>query len=235
MEDQQVENKSLTIPVAIIAAGIIIAGAIFFTRDVKTEPGEANNNNAQVQQNNNTLPAPLTNADHVLGSPDAPVTFIVYTDLECPFCRRFHETTLKSMMEEYGKDGEVKLVYRHFPLPATMHPNALNFALASECVAEAGGQAKFWEFVDKLFSTNATNLTDALTVAQSLGLDKTQINDCVTSQKFLAKVKADQTDGQKIGVAGTPYSVIIKDGKATPIDGGAIPYEQLKPILEGVI
>jgi len=229
------ENKSLTIPVAIVASGIIIAGAIFFTRDTATAPKKVVDDNAPTQQAEGKLPAPLTDADHVLGSADAPVTFMVYTDLECPFCRRFHTSTLNPMMEEYGKAGKVKLVYRHFPLPASMHPSALSFALAAECAADLGGKEKFWEFTEQLYSTDGASLADALIVAQSIGLDKTNMSDCVNTQKFLAKVKSDQADGQSIGVGGTPYSVIIKDGKATPIDGGAIPYEQLKPILEGII
>lgn len=226
------EKNSLSIPVAIVAAGLIIAGAIFFTRGGSPAqvPNDDQDNNAQVATNGK--PATVSDSDYVLGDPNAPVTVLVYSDLECPFCRRFHEDTLKPMMEEYGKLGKVKLVYRHFPLPASLHPNALNYALASECVADTLGQARFWEFIDKLFTTEAASLDDAITIAQSMGADKAKITDCVNNQDFLQKVKSEQTDGQSAGVRGTPSSFIIKGDKATPIDGGAIPYEQLKPLLE---
>ncbi len=232
------ENKNMSVPVAIVIAALIVAAAIFFTRNSSTAPkGTANNNQPQQQgeqpQANNEKPAPITDADHVLGDPNAPITFLVYSDLQCPYCRRFHEDTIKQMMDEYGKLGKVRLVYRHFPLPASLHPNALNFALASECVTDLGGKAKFWEFIDKLFSTNGQTLDDALAIAQSLGVDKVKVKSCVDSQKFLQKIQDNQSDGARIGVAGTPYSVIMtKDGKVTPIDRGAIPYTELKPLLE---
>lgn len=231
------ENKNLSIPVAIVAAALIIAGAIFFTRDVSDKRAPLDNGNQQQEEEQGVVtdsqPSPITDKDHVLGDPDADITFLVYSDLECPFCRRFHEQTLKQMMDEYGKLGKVKMVYRHFPLPASLHPNALNFALASECVSDIGSEDKFWEFIDRLFSTDAATLEDALTVAQNIGVDKAKVKSCVESQKFLQKVNDDQDDGSRIGVQGTPYSVIItKDGKTTPIDRGAIPYEELKPLLE---
>jgi protein-disulfide isomerase len=231
------EKNNVSLPVAIIAAGLIIAAAIFFTRTSSpSNNGAVDNqnakNNAQPTADNGSNPGPIASQDHVLGDPNAPVTVLVYSDLECPFCRRFHSETIKPMMDEYGKLGKVKLVYRHFPLPATMHPNALNYALTSECVTDMLGQGQFWQFVDKLFSTNAASLDDAKKVAESLGADKTKLEDCINSQKFLSVIQKDQADGQNAGVRGTPSSFIIKGDKVTPIDGGAIPYTELKPLIE---
>lgn len=92
-----------------------------------------------------TLP-PIDAEDHVLGDANAPITIIEYSDLECPFCIRFH-TTQETIMKEYA--GKVKWVHRHFPLD--FHANAKPYAYAAECAAEVGGNDAFWGMVDFIF------------------------------------------------------------------------------------
>lgn len=86
----------------------------------------------------------VTDGDHVRGNKDAKVTLIEYSDYECPFCIRFHPTTLQ-LMEQY--EGDLNWVYRHFPLEA-IHPSARALAEASECVAQVAGNDAFWAFTD---------------------------------------------------------------------------------------
>ena len=83
----------------------------------------------------------------VLGSADAPVTIIEFSDYQCPFCARFHSETLPHIIENYVDAGQVKFVYRDFPIQ-NIHPNAVPAAVASEC---AHDQAAFWEYHDRLF------------------------------------------------------------------------------------
>jgi protein-disulfide isomerase len=94
--------------------------------------------------------------DHVLGDPNANIVIIEYSDLECPFCQRFHDSMLQ-VMDEYGKKGEVAWVYRHFPLD-NIHPNARKQAEGAECATELGGNDGFWKLVDGIFG-NAKNGT----------------------------------------------------------------------------
>src|SRR3989338_3231464 len=82
-----------------------------------------------------------------LGSSDAPVTIIEFSDFQCPYCAKFHFETFSQIYEKYIKSGKVKFAYRHFPL--SFHQNAQKAAEASECARE---QEKFWEYADKLFS-----------------------------------------------------------------------------------
>lgn len=100
-----------------------------------------------------TLPNPLppvTAADHLDGPVGAPITIIEYSDLDCPFCKRFHET-MNQVKAEYG--DQVAWVYRHLPL-LSLHPNAGLLAEATECVAELGGNDKFWDFLDRVFAAH---------------------------------------------------------------------------------
>lgn len=92
--------------------------------------------------------APVTAADHIRGDINAPVKIVEFSDIDCPFCKKFH-TTMQEVMKTYGKDGKVAWVYRHLPL-TQLHPDAKNKAEASECVTEIGGKDKFWAFVDRL-------------------------------------------------------------------------------------
>ncbi|MCR4279564.1 MAG: thioredoxin domain-containing protein [Candidatus Zambryskibacteria bacterium] len=95
----------------------------------------------------NNVPA-LGDGDHVRGSVDAPVTLIEYSDLECPFCKSFHPQVQQALA---GYGNQLSWVYRHFPLD--FHPSARPLAEGSECAAQLGGNDKFWEYVDYVFSS----------------------------------------------------------------------------------
>ncbi|HEY4512581.1 MAG TPA: thioredoxin domain-containing protein [Candidatus Paceibacterota bacterium] len=104
-----------------------------------------------------TLPnmVAVTSADHIKGSLSASVKIVEYSDLECPFCKRFH-TTMQEVMNTYNKDGKVAWVFRHFPL-AQLHSKAPKEAEATECAAELGGNDGFWKFVDKINEITPSN------------------------------------------------------------------------------
>ena len=127
---------------------------------------------------------PVTKEDHVRGDKNAELTWIEYSDFECPFCKRFHPSMLQ-MMDEYK--GQVKWVYRHFPL--SFHANAQKEAEASECAAELGGNDAFWKYTDAIFERTAANGTgfalDALVpLAKELGLSESKFKNCLDSGKY---------------------------------------------------
>jgi len=175
---------------------------------------------------------PLTAEDHIRGDAGAKLTWIEYSDFECPFCKRFHPTMLK-MLEEFK--GKIKFVYRHYPL--SFHANAEKEAEASECAAELGGNKAFWAYVDKIFERTTANgtgfaLGDLAPLAKELGLNSAKFQSCLDSGKYAAKVQQQQSGGQAAGVNGTPGSFLIgRDGKAQLISG-AVPYEQVKAAIE---
>jgi len=85
--------------------------------------------------------------DPFKGNADAPVTIVEFSDFQCPFCLRFYQQTLPSIMENYVDTGKVKFVYRDLPLDS-LHANARPAHIASECADEQG---KFWDYHDILF------------------------------------------------------------------------------------
>lgn len=85
----------------------------------------------------------ISGSGYKLGSGNAPIKIVEFSDFECPFCERVYPT-IKALREKYG--DKISLEYRQYPL--SFHPNAQKAAEASEC---AGEQGKFWEMHDAMF------------------------------------------------------------------------------------
>src|SRR3989338_3650867 len=237
-------NENMTVPGAIVVAGVIIAIAIIYTSwsnasinsDTSSLSGNQKDFITEQKLQKESLARnvkPVSNEEHILGNPNAPVKIIEFSDIECPFCKRFH-STMKQVMEVYGKNWKVTWVYRHFPLQ--IHPKATPEAYATECAAEQGGNDMFWKYLDVMFNLSASNnQTDpsAMTQAASnVGLDVTKFKECLDSGKYENLVKAHIEDGLNAGVSGTPYSLVIgKDDKIYPING-AFPYETVAETID---
>lgn len=175
------------------------------------------------------LPA-VSDDDYILGSKDADIVMIEYSDLECPFCERFHPTGHQAV-DEYG--GKVAWVYRNYPLE-TLHPRAYPAANALECVGTQKGSEGVWKFIDTVFSDQEKYLTDAglREAAVSSGADGTAFDTCYQSKQFEQKIRDMATAGSAAGVTGTPATYIVnKKGEAWLVPG-ALPYESLKATIE---
>jgi protein-disulfide isomerase len=96
--------------------------------------------------------------EHILGNLNAPIMVIEYSDLECPYCKKFGET-MKEIVAE--SNGNVAWVYRHW----VVHPNALPKAAASECIAKLKGNEAFWKYIDLVFGLMKTQ-------EETTGVDK---------------------------------------------------------------
>jgi len=235
----QKQSNPFIIPVAILLGFGLIAAAIFFNGGTGATPtnivGNLNDNGKQ--ENPTTGPIrPVDEDDHIRGNPNAPIIIVEYSDYDCPFCKSYHET-MNAIMSEYGTVGKVAWVYRHFPIEQ-LHPNAQGIALASECVADLGGNDAFWKFSDLVFGEreiNAqTNVTKLGAYAVQSGVDETAFNTCVDEQRFDGKVQEDLVDAANAGAQGTPYSLILVGGQQGVING-AKPYAAVKQIIDTLI
>jgi protein-disulfide isomerase len=235
---QPVQPQNLAVPIAIVIAGILVAGAVVLTNKQSAPTQQAAPTTVQPgQPAQKEVPKEtyvIAKDDHILGNPNASVRIIEYSDFECPFCKRFHPT-VKQIMEEYGKSGEVALVYRHFPLDS-IHPQARPLAIASECAYEQGGDTAFWKAHNAIMEqTVAFNLKDLSSLAKVSGVDASKLQTCVDSAKYNARVDRDFTSGVNAGVSGTPFSFVVhKDGRVEKVSG-AYPYENVKAILDSLL
>jgi protein-disulfide isomerase len=160
--------------------------------------------------------------NQVKGNAKAPVLVVQFSDYECPFSKRFYKETLPQLEKNYISTGKVKLAYRDFPL--AMHPGAMPAAVASRC---AGKQNKYWEFFEKINSSETIDGPSIKAAAQSIKLNMKDFEGCMNDPGVMAKVKNDMAEGSKLGVSGTPAFFI--NGRFLP---GAYPYEAFKQIID---
>lgn len=221
-------SKTKFLGISIIVASIILGGALIYAArtlsDVAIErPApdieDAKEGAKDIQPGEATLE--VDEDDHVRGESNAAVTLVEFSDFQCPFCSRFHQTITQAL-DEY--QTQVRWVYKHFPSDA-IYPQARFAAESSECAAEQG---KFWEYNDALFE-NQSQLSELYypQLALDLGLNVDSFNECVSSRKYKDKVEKDYQLGFQLGVRGTPASFI--NGELLV---GAIPYSSLQLVIE---
>jgi protein-disulfide isomerase len=240
---EQKNNQSMMVPVAIVVAGLLIAGALVFNNLGSKNP----TNIATTDQVTTEVDiAPITEKDHILGNPKATLLVVEYSDMECPFCKEFHKT-LHQMMTEFGSEGKVAWVYRHFPIykgtetSPPLHSKAGKEAEATECAAELGGNDIFWKYINRIYeitpSNNGLDLNLLPQIATEVGLDKKAFETCLSSNKYATKIEQDYYNALKAGARGTPYTVIVdtRTNQTIPIEAGAIPYTALATLLRSIL
>ncbi|HCO68676.1 MAG TPA: disulfide bond formation protein DsbA [Dysgonomonas sp.] len=145
-----------------------------------------------------SLRVPVTDKDHVQGSPDASIELVEYGDYQCPYCgKAYYE--VKKIQEEMG--GNLKFVFRNFPL-ISIHKHALNAAVAAEA---AGDMGKYWEMHDIIFENQqALDDADLVKYAGEIGLDEEEFKSMFSDKKYEAKIEKELEGGLRSGVNGTP-------------------------------
>jgi len=226
-------TKALTYGVAVIA--IVVAGSFAYQKHfIET------NMPALVKQAINDMTpnpdkvAPVTSADHLLGSIKAPIKLVVYTDLECPYCKTIHDS-ISELKNDYIKDGKMAVVYRNLPLDQ-LHTKARPEAIATECAAKLGGNEKYWSFVDKIFAATPSNdgldLNLLSVFAADLGLDKEDFAACQKDEKIAQIIKKQEANGQEAGAQGTPYPIVILNDEVKGVLPGALPADQMRKMVD---
>lgn len=161
----------------------------------------------------------------MLGRPDAPLTMIEYTDLQCPFCRQYHITSYEQIKKEWIDTGKLRYILRDLPIES-IHPQAMPAARATRC---AGEQGKLWEMRHSILLNNARLTGDSFaTFAQDLKLDMNAFKKCsADAAKFQADISKDMTEAASVGISATP-SFVIGRTSAGAMDGvkmiGAQPF-----------
>ena len=254
MEPIQNNSRSpLTVPLAIIIAAVVIAGAIVYTS--RSASVATTTNQPTTNTSGKITLKPVTSADHILGNPNAIIKIVEFSDPSCPYCKMFHPT-MNQVMAQYGAGGKVAWIYRSFPLnkPGTapdngtnngiLHKNAGHESQALECAALIGGNDKFWAYTNRLYditpsvtgtTPNGLDQSQLPVIASYVGLNVSQFNDCLSSGKTSATVESQYLDGLNAGVTGTPYSFIITpSGSLIPIQG-AESFSNIKTVLDALI
>ena len=162
---------------------------------------------------------PIRENDHVQGNRVAQVQLIVFTDLECQYCKRFHEITRPALLEKYG--DTIVIVYRNFPMAS--RPKARNEAEAAECVYNIAGHEAYWKFIDTVFaitpSNNGLDLSVLPDLAHGVGVGRAEFTKCQDAGASRERVTADIIEGTIAGVTQTPSILVRSAGRSLLVSG----------------
>jgi protein-disulfide isomerase len=185
---QKKNNRSLWIIGGVAAAAILVLALVLLNLNATTKP---------------VAPPSALSAGRVLGKADAPVTIDLYSDFQCPICRRA-EQMIRQMAPGYIDTGKAKVVYHNF---AFIGPESESAAQAAEC---ANDQGKFWEYAYYLFDHQAGENVGAFSqnnlkqFASDLKLDSTAFNACFDSCKYAQLIQQEKSDAQSRNIRATP-------------------------------
>jgi protein-disulfide isomerase len=220
-------DKKIVI-VAVVIVVVIVVGWFFFSINGKAEY--------------------IQSDSPMLGNPNATVSIIVFSDFECPYCEAAEgvnqqiidslkqqdptwEAPVPNIINEYVNTGKVNMVFRQYPLPIHLH--ATDAALASKCAQDQG---KFWEYHDILFKNyESLGITDLKRYAVDLNLNVNQFNQCLDSKKYQDSIQRDVSDGQALGVSGTPTFFIGNNATGYVKIEGAVTFSAFKKDIDSML
>ena len=173
----------------------------------------------------------------IRGQSTGDVVFLEFSDFQCPFCKRYIDEVYPRIAADYIDSGKIRYAFRHFPLES-LHPNAMNSALAASCAQRDG---KFWQMHDRLFSNQqALDLPALLTYGAAVGANDARYRACVTGKATLSQVQADGDVALRSELTGTPgffVGHVGADGKLHAVRRviGSQPYTVFQSAIDDVL
>jgi len=144
-----------------------------------------------------------------MGSVDAPVVMVEYSDYRCPFCGVFARDSMPELVKEYVDAGQLRIEWRDLAL---FGEQSVRAAVAGRA---AGAQEKFWEFNEAVYAAAPARGKPELSEAELVDLAKvagvpdiTQFTVDMKDPALAALVQADVQEAQQLGITGTPTFVI---------------------------
>ena len=172
-------------------------------------------------------PVPVTSKDPVWGKRDAPVTIVVFSDFECPYCAKV-APTFEQLRTTYGPD-KLRIVWKNQPLP--FHSHARPAAEAAQGVFALAGSDAFWSFHDAAFKNNTALTSDNFEKwareAGVTGADLSKLRAGLAAHTWSEKVDRDMSIAKTAGISSTPSFVV----NGVPLIG-AQPFDKFKILVD---
>ncbi|XSG81012.1 MAG: DsbA family protein [Methyloligella sp. ZOD6] len=204
-------SKGLAIAAAVAVVAVVIAAGVYFVgMGDETQIQAASRADADVSMEELLDGGPLE--DVVIGEADAPVTIVEYASMTCPHCAAFHTTVFPKLKEKYIDTGEVKFIFREFPLDI--------LAARASMLARCAGPEKRMALTSALFETQkswavpdeAEAMDKLLGIARQAGFSKQSFDECMADEELYQNiVKMRARAASEFGVNSTPSFFI--DGK----------------------
>jgi protein-disulfide isomerase len=172
-----------------------------------------------------------------IGSPTAPVTITEFTDFECPFCMRFHNSTFPILKMDYIDSGKVRFVLRNYPL--SFHPYANEAANAVLCMQDQSSELA-WKYIGVLFQKqeggDTINKTQIRRMAKNLkNVRGVMFDVCMDGHVHQDVIGNDIVAGDNAGVMGTPtFYITGPNGQSETILGAEV-YEKFQNAIDAML
>ena len=225
-------TNSTLLPIAVIAAGILIAGAVIWNGSRSASSPPVGTGTASTVDIKNIK----TDGDPFVGQPNAPITIAFWSDFQCPFCKSFELNTLPQIVTDYVDTGKVRIVFMDF-----------NFLGEDSTTAGLYNRAVWKLHPDTYFAWRTAMYTaqddeqdvgfgDAASIdklnATIAGIDVVKVAADVKANMnaYQTAMDADRAEGQKNGVSATPSFII-----GTALIQGAYPYVNFKTAIDALL
>lgn len=230
-----VEAKSnLAMPIAIVVAGLIIAGAIYFGEGKKVAaPTDDQNSLGKAQAVN--IKNVKTEGSPFIGDPNAAITIAYWFDYQCPACKYNEQNLITPLVADFVKTGKVKVVFKDF---AFLSEDSQTLGIVARAIWEAYPD-KYYAWHKVIFDNQGEERTGWATkaVINSLtqkvpGIDLAVIDSLLAKNtaKYQKMMDDDRIDGSKFGVNATPSYIV-----ADQLIVGVPQYAELKSYIETLL
>ncbi|MBI2643840.1 MAG: DsbA family protein [Nitrosarchaeum sp.] len=161
----------------------------------------------------------IQNGSPIMGESSATITIVEWSDYQCTFCYKFHQSTMNTIKQDFIETGKVKLVFKDFPL------NGPDSVLAAEAAYCAQDQGKYWQYHDELYKnwggerTGWVNRDSLDKFATTVSLDLEKFDKCLDEHRHLERVNQMYEFGREIGIDATPSFLVFSNEKIIKIIG----------------
>ena len=167
-----------------------------------------------------------------IGSDEAPLTIVEFSDFECPYCKRFHQQVLKPLKEQYIDTGLVRFVHKDLPLP--FHAQADLSARVARCATD---DAEYWGIYQRLFERQTCLTCEGpVAIANDDPDQQARLRRCADDAKTRLLVNTDRSEASLNGIRATPTFVIgptmTTNRHRGQVVEGAMPWPAFKRLVD---
>jgi protein-disulfide isomerase len=208
------KDSNYSVPIAILLAGLIIATALYFTDSgeiVEKHDVIANSKPKIVDIKNVVI-----EGEPFIGNPNAQITLAIWSDYQCSACRINEERLVSFLLNDYVKDGQIKIVFKDF---AFFGPDSINLALVGRAVWDIYPD-KYYEWHKAVFTnqkgTNSgwASVENILKITETIpGIDLSTIEKSLVDKKevYFNLINMSKKEGESFGINATPSMIIGKE------------------------
>jgi len=156
-------------------------------------------------------------ASPVLGNPKGSVTIVEFFDFRCPYCKGM----AKDLRDLVQADGNIRLIYKDFPILGPASHFASKAALAAQ------KQGKYAALHDALMAFKGQISDDVvLDLAKRAGLDVAQLKKDMEAPEIETQIRKNYNLASALKLSGTPGFVI-----GDSVVDGAMPLDKMKALV----